>query len=475
MLADEQTLHRVTRHLNEERGKYIALLENLRTFFKSYSRSRDGAGHIYHVYSRGAKQDDEEFKDIRKIAQKLTPTMSIYDIPDIVGITVVTPFSKDYQIVLQLIESKSFKKEFNIKYSVTHDSAYQAKHYVVSKKTEMVRCEIQVKTAFHDAWTIKSHDLIYKEEGIFDQRFSTHMATLSMILSALEKQSDIIKEMVEESIYVDREKKANARREIANNLAGTLAGAPEDEHHNALRVLQDRAVKNVSKYVGADIKSKLIEEFKRDVEKIGNKYGYGVDLCRIAAAVAVSRPRTDLLHWTLTAIDQWKAAVEDVKPYPTHCPFHFASLILYACGEIDRAIIEDESGIRKQSARMGKSPQVGMAWSWGGAAHYYAELGINPKRGNPTDAEARAKAEEYIIKALELVPVSHPNYPALVDTHGFVKIAFATDETAVEEGIELCRTSWVALRGTSQESVSDLFYKLHKRLGFRKLLAFGEL
>jgi lysyl-tRNA synthetase class I len=130
MLADETALRVVETHVKNQEANYLALQNSVKLFFDTYSSRRDNFGKIYRLYSRGEKQNGSEFKDNRKILQKLAPGMQVHDVPDIIGITVVCPFTRDREEVLRLLESQSFKRTFKIRDRKLHKLAYQASHYI---------------------------------------------------------------------------------------------------------------------------------------------------------------------------------------------------------------------------------------------------------------------------------------------------------------------------------------------------------
>ena len=468
-----RSVEQISQEVTDNEKQYKALIEQLRTFFSLYSASPEGQNRIYRIYSRSDKQNGE-LKEAWKIGIKMQSGQldTIFDVPDIVGITIVCPFQSDLLHVLNVIKGPRFAKDFTIVQEYEHESFYRATHLVVHcNGVWEVKGEIQIKTMFHDAWSAKSHDLIYKPKGEIDRRFTTQMGSLSTILNALEIQSDIIKEMVEEIVYFDRKKRDFARRRIILDLDLSLQDLPDCAERTALSQLKAFCDSNKAELATNDVNSVIIREFKQKVNAIGKEFQYGRNLCRIVASVGVSRETEDFLSMIHSAVSNWKSRIHKLPEYPIACPYHFFAMILYAFGLIERAVREAEAGLeaRGEVSLKGDDERHARASSLGNAAQYYAELGWVPGRGVPQIAEAREKAETYISKALALTP----DDPGLIDTAGFVKIAFAEDEQTIDLGLADCRRSWELCRNSRQADVSDLFYEIHRRQGYRKILALG--
>lgn len=135
------------------------------------------------VYGRDDRQSGDKFKDVRKIAGKFNsyhrskknPLGSLWEVPEIIGFTVVVSYPSDVKrvsrITDELISTGPFRAE-KIKGvhkddrhkapigidpefgRVLADRGYFACHYNVREKhyEELTPiCEIQVKTAVHDA------------------------------------------------------------------------------------------------------------------------------------------------------------------------------------------------------------------------------------------------------------------------------------------------------------------------------------
>ncbi|RNJ50352.1 hypothetical protein [Methylocystis hirsuta] len=473
-MAKEPTLEYVDRYLETHGDEYEMLLENLKTFFKTHARLLESNKSIYRIYSRADKQHGRHFKDSWKIAQLISGGTEIEGIHDIIGITIVCPFNSDRDAVINLIKSATFSRDFNIVKERAHESPYEARHFVVCRPhLTTICCEIQIKTVFFDSWTVKSHDLTYKPEVILDPRYKEQMDVLAKILSALEKQSGIIKDMVEESTRFDKDKKKLAKKELMDRTFADLSeiepsSSPSPEIE-ALRELQSFVQDHALELMSNDFDSGATKSFRSMVADVSKQTGYGAELCRIIAAVAVARPTNDMLAYAIEAIDRWKLAMKRQKPYPQACPYRLAAIILYYFGDVDRAIIEADTGLRWQEVLKGddEDSKTSFAEALSAAAYYRAELGWPSNRVNPTFAEAKKAAEELITKALKL----RPAHPALLDTNGFVKIAFATNESEAEAGLQQCRESWQLCRNTHYASVSDLYFEIDKRTAYRKVLS----
>jgi ppGpp synthetase/RelA/SpoT-type nucleotidyltranferase len=181
-LADTQA------QVNNTREQYLELVNRLLSIFIVYSNSAIGQKHVYRIYSRRDKQGGNDLKETWKILLKMQSRRldTLSEVPDVVGLTIVSPFKSDLIKIVDLVEGKRFANEFVIVEKYEHKSFYEAIHFVVcGHGFPECKCEIQIKTMFHDAWSVKSHDLLYKPRGEIDRRFTTQMGSLSTILSAL--------------------------------------------------------------------------------------------------------------------------------------------------------------------------------------------------------------------------------------------------------------------------------------------------
>lgn len=450
--------------LDREKPDYRVLLSDLRLHYENFSRTDRGSGHIYRIYSRGEKQSGDEFKNIWKISQKLTNPRNWREVNDIIGLTIVCPFLSDIPIITAHTDAQIAAGRFIKLNKIEHDSIYKAIHYALTlPRLRRLRCEVQIKTIFHDAWAAKAHDLTYRTGGIHDLRYSQQMDTLTTILSALEQQSEIIRELIHDSWHFDKDRRQMAQKSIIMKLSDDLASITDSAHREALKVLQSRITELTPTL--AVLNAYEFSVLREEIDTVAAKHGYDGDLCRIVATIAVSRDENDCRSWLLECIDNWKLSLADKTPEELAASFHFAALVFYSWGDLERAIEQGEEGVslRRQATNKDETrPKLGSALSC--LAYYYAQLA-----GTPVASRLRAegKARAYIREALELCP----DQPEFIDTYGFVEISYGTKLEEVETGLTHCDESWIALRGSRLADVSDMFHKIHRRIAYRRFLA----
>ncbi len=137
------------------------------------------------------------------------------------------------------------------------------------------------------------------------------------------------------------------------------------------------------------------------------------------------------------------AAIAESRSYPLACPYHPSSLVLYACGQLERAVIDADLGIIERERRPDDSEKSRKAFAsalWAAASYHTDLAGLSGRMDADSAARLLAKAESHIQKALRLCPDHNP----LIDTDGYVKIALASTDAEVEAALARSRQSWEA-------------------------------
>ncbi|MBF7013718.1 hypothetical protein QUC32_02540 [Novosphingobium resinovorum] len=223
--------------VDQNRNKYEKAVADLKDLLAELRKTERSLACIYKVYSRGEMQGGEEMKATRKIRlkfdehnlkQKLTEA-SLYDVPDIVGVTVVVPNPSDISLVAQAID-KAIDNEELIAAPVGKAAAgtlikskhgrpietggYFACHYnirLTSMTAATPLCEIQIKTLLHDAWGAKTHDLTYKPSGKVGAELLTSFELLGSSLANLDQQSDVLRQSILRNSAVRDAKRRNVQ------------------------------------------------------------------------------------------------------------------------------------------------------------------------------------------------------------------------------------------------------------------------
>lgn len=187
---------------SRNRSGYETLVREIRDACEELKDSIEN-GNIYRVYSRGSKQDGDELKTAIKILEKIEPPItdsSITNVYDIIGLTVVIYYFDKSSHIFDEIERKLSAKSIRRAWGpTTYNDGYFATHAVFRSthiRHSNLRCEIQIKTVLHDAWSAKMHDLTYKPAGAMDARLGGLMGSVASQIQGIEEQSITIRKII---------------------------------------------------------------------------------------------------------------------------------------------------------------------------------------------------------------------------------------------------------------------------------------
>lgn len=232
--------------LEANRDRFKSDLDAVRKLIDDLRRDEPGMRSIYKIYSRGDVQGFDELKTARKVRLKFNEfneernvtEASLFDVPDIVGFTIVVPYPSGISAVAEAldraIDAKRLKaipmgKSEDVGISTKHGRAigskgYYACHYnvrTIGAGPARPIIEIQIKTLLHDAWGAKTHDLTYKPSGRIGEELLTSFDLLGANLANLDQQSDALRTSIVRSSEV-RERK---RRAVQVALLGAIASS----------------------------------------------------------------------------------------------------------------------------------------------------------------------------------------------------------------------------------------------------------
>lgn len=382
---------------------------------------------IVKIYGRDDRQSGDKFKDVRKIAGKFNSYHrskknshgSLWEIPDIIGFTVVVSYPSDVERVSRIIDelisygplraekirgvheddrdraSISIDPEFG---RVLADRGYFACHYNVREKhyEEFTPiCEIQVKTAMHDAWGVKTHDLVYKTPTPFDHNLLKSFEALGDVLSQIDLQSDLLKNSLENVSRVRTAKKNAINSVVMEEMFEAVMASIEK--------------KTTGKTIRSELQKVSIETLKPDVlsletkimaltEKMSNSYTFE-NYAPFAAHFFLARNARDrrCKRKAERGMAIWVDKIED----PFEQSFALANAALFKFFNDDRlaAIEETEAAISAfdlVSAPPQSSKEFERYWRRGNSIHislayYYAEM-IGTHDGNISEAKKHADA-----------------------------------------------------------------------------------
>ena len=441
------------------RSTYVDANREMRTIFTGFSRRPHIAGSIYRIYSRGDKQNGEELKEPSKIAEALRKlkdedaSKSPLDVPDILGLTIVCVYPKDIKMVKSFIDEEVSKGNFKkVSENRANKDGYKAFHYALqlpkSHDFHSPICEVQIKSVLHDAWAAKTHDLTYKPRGELDKRIDRQMGVLGNTLATIERQSEIIREIIEERWSLDETRKRAARQELLKKLGEAK------ERQKDIQAIVDDLEQNRESYSSKPLDSPELDNVQKKILKItGDKYN--ATSCRLMALLASVRDNHDMDRTALDWINRWSATASGSEK--TRAVI-LNGLVLFCFGRVEEAI-----RVAQRALQLAKNNRRLRLKAKGGLAYYYTEL-VGSATGTTLHAERNARR---LIKEI-LTELGDPKPAWARDTQGAVLIAFGKRPIDVSTGLDYCKEAQEKAPMDDRE-IANAFYRIHERRAQRRL------
>lgn len=455
--------------LDKNRTQYTTLLSDIKGLLKDMEL----AG-VRHVYSRGEKQNGNEFKDVFKIVRRVDKERKtnsgfiLSEVWDIIGITVIFNYHSDLENALG-----AFREAASVaKFSIIHDEyrsnqGYYAHHVVVqSKKPNSFgkRCEVQLKTLLHEAWANKTHDLSYKPSGELDPRIRQQMQLIGMMLQSVEQQSEILRSLVEEQWTEDSELRIAAQRALLFDVMHRSKTDRDD-----VKSLATHLQEAERRLAHASVDDETLAQTVEKIDRLSEAGRHG-DASVFATYLACLRPTPDLRLVAEHVIGRWVEAAAsggDPNTRDWREARIFQAYAAYVLGDVRTAIEFSQKSLSLLEQAEASSSCAMKA----NLAYYLAESqAASQEEWHENKFRAEALMDE--VKALMDEGKDTPPLPdaAILNTQGFIKIAFGTTEVDIREGLELCRHA-ASLAGTGpQRQIADHFFALHERQAWRRIL-----
>lgn len=483
---------------------WLALQDLVASFLKSYKHEQCCRGAIYLIYTRRDKQEHlPTFKHLKEtpkiideivtqrlglpkrrggVVQNIKKNSSfwIYDIHDIIGITVVCPLSSDIQRVATRLDEEQKSGRLIVLEKKSHDGSetgYVAEHRVVASEQpnfENLTCEIQIKVAIQDAFAQRSHDLTYKPIDQLDSWFVQQMKHINDVMMIADRQSESIFQRVHE-IWNEQEQSKKAAREILLfTMRHNLRHLDEGDYRNSLEDLQNRIEEVAKDEEGLD-RDRLLVELRKSVEQLENDNGrLDNHLCRLAALIAFLMTGERGEQWANDCFVRWRQSARDSDEMALAYQQHAHMKFCY--GETDDAIDLSERGLDQfADSNIARDRLISYLFS---LAYYYADI-VETRDGDLLNAGQMA--DKYMIQAsglagdFESLDLSKAHY---LDTIGYVEIVLAKSEQDIVSGLEKCKRVWEFFQNSPDvilalREASDRFYALHKKLAYLRLADFA--
>ena len=508
----------VRKFLSDKRSGYEKLLEYLDNYVLEFTKTPKGKEIIHSFYSRSKKQNKRAFKDIWKICEKVNkkrfgstrwsktpppkdeeihPKFKIYQVEDIIAMTVVVVYISDIlevrSFIDTLIEKKNLKSHANESseyYGETKEyDGYYAFHYQLGYPDPLclnLRCELQIKTALHDAFGAKTHDLTYKPQGELDERMQQQIHVLGDTLQAIERQSELLKSLIRERWLLDEKRKKLARAQILLELPLTTNKEKAEKYMS----IKTHIEKNMDSLKDSEIDDVMITDIIGNIDEMAEGNEHDQDTCRLITLLASINEAPALFDIALSRIEDWYRSHDEA--YERNKALYFKSLAHFCFGQVIEAVstaeealsgyeekiftknlLEGELKDRKTRLMAGKS----------GLAYYYAEL-AGSDAGGKMSAEQRARA---LIKESQKLAnelgITHAKTGVLLelkcmldDTRGAVKIAFGKSAAEVHKGLTLCTKAndEIQQMGSAHSGLFADFFALHRRRAYQRILLYEE-
>jgi len=467
---------RAEKFLEQYRHDYLDLLDRLQQAARK-ARETLGPSVIHDIYGRGhGLQVASPFKDARKIAFKArrdygrVTNETIAKLNDIIGLTVVVQYPDQVEPLRKALR-KFLGNAIKVASQETHRdrNGYFASHVVYSKRcvTEDLRCEVQIKTLLHNAWSAKMHDLTYKPIGMLDPRLRALMGSIASTLESLESQSQLIRDMIKAGWNVEQDTRRLAREEIFSDLLRwnhelwKSSGVEAEALRLKVRIEEAEAwiAQEPTESARFDELIAAVKQCCSDPERI--RFGW-----LFAGRIATLRPDREMIRFFISQVDQWldtashqivggKARGEEVGAVP---------LMLYVMGELDLAIDYSDQILADSNFNcLDADRRVSIAFNRSNflVEREYHYPSADKSQRDQIKSEALATAQD-----IETADVPGAEAGA-ADLRGLVAITFADTMDEVREGIRLCMNA-AQHSPADEQDLSEAYADLNVRLGWRR-------
>jgi ppGpp synthetase/RelA/SpoT-type nucleotidyltranferase len=483
---DKVSADEVDEFIQSRADIYRDLVTLIRKRFDDYPLLVPGRDPIYRVYTRGEKQNGRQLKDTWKIAEKVNlkrqgkrkaadgklvdvtpvPGFPIQDVGDIVGLTVVCVYPSDITTVRRYVETEIGQGLVQFDGEEKRERGYYAYHYVFGvpePRFAGLRCEVQIKTLLHDAWSSKTHDTTYKPEDELDPRLKRQIEVLGDALAAIDEQSELLKDLITERWVVDTAKKEVSRRDFLFSIRRLQRPPNPDKAREFEDILTDLGA-NEDTYRQLPFTSTEVKALLRRIETFLGGQPHNYASCVMVTVLACMRPQDDLDNLALDWVDRWVAAAQSPKDKVNAITFR--GLAFFCFGRLEAAIRATNEGAL-MAERQGLGLEAVRAKA--NLAYFLTELGESAtgKRLNSRGEAYRymAECESYVARGGAL---SDPERAKLKDTRGAMLITFGDTAEDIRTGLKMCDE---ARLDDPDREAADAFFAIHERRAFRRLLS----
>jgi len=476
---DPEAVKRARIFLGDNRLRYKALCDDIRAACESVARTRPGI--VRRIYGRDEKQEGTRLSEVAlkapaKVAKKWSEDYrgqgSFAQIPDIAGLTIVVYYADQIDgvlaaVIAKLAEARIVAGEPRVKKT----DGYFATHVVFTSnniRNVDLKCELQVKTMLHEAWSSKTHDLTNKPRVRNDDRLSRMMNAIAETLQAIEVQSETVRDLIHERWNADQAWRdalqSYSFKSLPNWVSMDGYGVEAKELRNLIEANEghlrtapdsDPAYQRIAVRV-----HRLCENVVRE--------GY-----ILRAYLAVVRGQEAEREAAIESALQWLSVADGELREGRAKSYEVWSipLVLQACGDLAAAIWAGHQlrgGFPSLSEREQKIVSFNLANHLVEDSYFAFPARASELTGRAGDSFQAAKRA--IEKLMDIAaPLRAEDETAFLDLDGMFAVVFSEKAKEIEAGIEKITAGNTNVPDDAREAASA-YYNLHIRMAWRRLL-----
>jgi ppGpp synthetase/RelA/SpoT-type nucleotidyltranferase len=463
----------VSRYLEQFRSDYLNFLGIVSETCKAVQRDL-GSDIVASVYER-PDMGSGPFKDVRKIITKLrrrksTSAQSFLELGDVVGLTVVVQYPDQREIFFDALRRKlPARTTMSDVEKHENKNGYFAHHVICKRRygANTLRCEVQVKTLLHDAWSKKMHDLTYKPGGKLDARLKAMMIANATTIETVEQQSQLIRNMIQGGWDVERDARLAARESVFEQMleySGSLwKNVPEADDIQTLH----RAIEDATSWLPDEPgESERLDNLLDQIEALGAR----PELVRfgwiLSGRLASLRPHDHrLVRASMLHVDRWLESAPALLSSDTITEREVTAvpLTFYLMGQLELSIEYTDRMLGMESLVFDEKTRAKLTFN---RANSLVELQYHTPA---VDAEEKQRRESEARAAL-VAPGLMENQDieaSVIDLEGLIEITFASTTDQVRAGIVKVGTA-AASAAPGEKAVSDAYADLNMRRGWRR-------
>ena len=465
-------IRNVTTFYDDNRPRLLKLLVTITNTAEDL-KAELGKDYIQRIYSRSDKQrafgrGNDEFKSATKVAKLIIceDAKIPSDVDDLLGLTIVVHYSDQIKVVEDLLIERLTACMIKQDKSSMKASGYFAKHIVwLSEHPDHsgLKCEVQIKTMLHDAWAWKTHDLTYKPRGQLDSRLATMMSVFSDGLEAMERQSQMLRDVIVDRWRVEESWRSSVRRGLLAVLPVMTDWKSHSDKAKELRAFIEAEQKVL---VQATSDSSIVLKVLKDI--IDLKKSSLFEAYLLYARFAILRDTDSDRENAISSAWAFYDAIEPAQCSDAKQNYQIwgIPLVLQACGDIESAISIGRELLDQSRYPFNERDTAILALNLANHLIEQAHLDYANK------AKELAQSQEEILRLLTKCGLLSEHDPsALVDTRGMVDVVFSTTSLGVRQGMVLIEEGRKTPNDAdpSEDELAQIFYFHNMGIAWQRL------